>query len=241
MEKVQQDWNKIYSNAEERWRFRTIWSMLISILTPNCRILEAGCGSGGVCSRLERHGTTIGLDFSRAAIIQARKYCRSSQFIVADVTHLPFKKDVFNIVISLGVVEHFRHTSEMVKTFTETRYVLLENGFFFCTVPNILVPTRNMLTALLTHNRLGLYHKLYTARYLQNTLNKVGFKTQVRVVDVWIPVFFLIDGFIRKVHAPTAWRRLTHKIILRLPELRLLKPLSGHITLIATPFFGVEK
>jgi predicted SAM-dependent methyltransferase len=47
--------------------------------------------------------------------------------------------------ISLGVLEHFRSTVEVIKAFKECRRVLKRGGRALITISNIFVPLRNRL------------------------------------------------------------------------------------------------
>jgi ubiquinone/menaquinone biosynthesis C-methylase UbiE len=64
----------------------------------------------------EVYGTRgVGVDFSRTAVSSAAAcdYC-GSNFMCADALHLPFLDETFDLVVSLGVIEHVSDHSRMV-------------------------------------------------------------------------------------------------------------------------------
>ena len=67
------------------------------------KVVELGCGSGGLASLLP-HGSYVGIDQSPSALAQARRRCRGrGEFIEADVhTVQPPEAD---LVVFLGLVE----------------------------------------------------------------------------------------------------------------------------------------
>ena len=72
-------------------------------LTTDCRILEAGVGTGRIASPLMNHGFDIvGLDISRRMLSRARSKGLSA-VMLADVTALPFADNAFDHVLSVHV------------------------------------------------------------------------------------------------------------------------------------------
>jgi|GEM_PF-5318969 len=65
-------------------------------------ILDAGCGSGDTGSFLTTHNTVTGVDFSHQMAFYAhqRHYPQTG---VADVEHLPFRDQVFDGLLAVGV------------------------------------------------------------------------------------------------------------------------------------------
>jgi ubiquinone/menaquinone biosynthesis C-methylase UbiE len=83
-------------------------------------ILDVGCGTGllvyFICERVSR---IVGIDLSRK-MIEKRKKCRSSDFLVCDAESLPFRKRTFNKVLSFTVVQTIENPNRM---FEEIRRV----------------------------------------------------------------------------------------------------------------------
>jgi len=237
MKKVKEEWSNYYNRIQEpNYRFPHIFNSLQATSEHYGLFLEAGCGKGDVCFVLEQRGAkTIGVDIARNAVHQAKQKKKSlrskAEFLIADVTYLPFQDSCFDGLTSLGVIEHFREISEVTLAFKETRRVLKANGIFFCTVPNIFVPVRNALTLFLSKGRIGLYHKMYTASYLRSLAQSTGLSLNTEVMDVWVPFFLFLDGILKKLRVNQKRRLHLYQFATQLPEPFILKTIGGHIVL----------
>ena len=73
-------------------------------------VLDAGCGEGFTLRELHADGVQaamLGADFSHAALAWNRAHRMSpAPLLMADVRHLPFPPNSFDLVISLEVLEH---------------------------------------------------------------------------------------------------------------------------------------
>ena len=81
-----------------------VWDLL-----PGSTVLEVGCGAGRFTEILLNKGAKVcSTDISLAVDINKANFPLSSDHSViqADVAHLPFKPDTFNIVFCLGVIQH---------------------------------------------------------------------------------------------------------------------------------------
>ena len=76
-------------------------------ISEETRILEVGCGSGPVAGvLLDTSPHVYGVDIAPSAVALTRQSGVLAS--VADSRELPFKKDVFNLVYSTGMVDLFR-------------------------------------------------------------------------------------------------------------------------------------
>jgi len=64
------------------------------------RILDAGCGTGGMLLRLEDLGSVHGLDFSPLAVAYAARR-RPWPLVRGSVSRLPYREGSFDAVVSL--------------------------------------------------------------------------------------------------------------------------------------------
>ena len=106
---------KIVAQAEER----VLLSLVGDVKTQ--AILDVGCGTGRYAKLLEDLGARMfGIDFSRKMIHIAKTITEIACYIVADASHLPFKDNVFHIVLSALVVNHIENLNlfltEMLRT-----------------------------------------------------------------------------------------------------------------------------
>jgi len=84
-------------------------------------ILDVGCGTGRYTKRFEDPGARmVGIDISRRMILIAKTKTKMTSYIVADASHLPFKDNIFHIVLSALALNHIKNHSlfltEMLRT-----------------------------------------------------------------------------------------------------------------------------
>lgn len=99
-------------------------------LQAGVRVLDAGCGTGGVLRWLideGRVGRAVGVDVASAAIDLARERVPEAELHVAPVRALPLEDESFDLVVSNDVLQHvFDH--EVVESLRELRRVLAPGG-----------------------------------------------------------------------------------------------------------------
>ena len=80
---------------------------VVSPLAPSS-VLDAGCGEGETLERLGGllTGTVTGVDLNPDSVEFAAKRVPSGDFLVGDLTALPFEDDSFDLVLCLEVLEH---------------------------------------------------------------------------------------------------------------------------------------
>jgi len=95
-------------------------------------ILDIGCGNGDQMKLFsEKDGfISIGIDVSYSALKEADT---GLHVVHGDAESLPFKDNIFELVYSLGVIEHFPGTNKAIK---ESYRVAAHSGWVFHTVPN---------------------------------------------------------------------------------------------------------
>ncbi len=84
------------------------------------RILEIGCGQGRVLLNLAFQGNkVIGVDISQEMLSICQSRLRNHgieiPLVCADTRHVPFRGDTFELVFSVGVVEHFVETANAIQ------------------------------------------------------------------------------------------------------------------------------
>jgi 2-polyprenyl-3-methyl-5-hydroxy-6-metoxy-1,4-benzoquinol methylase len=114
-QKTQLDSSINFPLSEERLKRclgENLWNNLNGKL-----ILEAGCGAGRFTEILLKKGAiVVSVDLSDAVDSNQRNFPISDKHYVcqADLNSLPFKKDFFDIVICLGVIQHTRNSEEAI-------------------------------------------------------------------------------------------------------------------------------
>jgi len=107
-------------------------------LSGESKVIDVGVGTGSLLKLIQKATRTevVGLDVSRNAIREAElrfsPFKLKSALILGDVFHLPFKDGSFDVVICLGLIEHFKDSltpmSHMLK-------LVKEGGHAFVSVP----------------------------------------------------------------------------------------------------------
>lgn len=95
------------------------------------KILDLGCGTGKILNILKQFGETTGLDSSAKAIAYAKSK-GAGTIVLGDATKLPFKKESFDAVTAMELLEHIKDDSGALQ---EWRRVLRQNGVLFLTCP----------------------------------------------------------------------------------------------------------
>lgn len=120
----------------------------------NLKILDAGCGTGGMTKKLERFGDVTGVDINPVAIKYSQKK-NIKNLKKASVMDLPFHNNLFDLVVSLDVLYH-KMVNDDRKALSEFYRVLKPNGLVLIRVPafeflrgahDIIVETRHRYTA----------------------------------------------------------------------------------------------
>jgi len=100
-------------------------------ITPEARVLDAGCGRAGVIGLFrDKARLTVGLDADLASL---RDNVGLHQAVQGRLTELPFAAASFDLVISSWVIEHLQ---EPERAFAEIARVLRRGGRFIFLTPN---------------------------------------------------------------------------------------------------------
>lgn len=106
------------------------------------KILDAACGAGQgllhLYPSLNKTTTLVGLDISKEALLYAKRNgCEKGiSFCCGDLSHIPFKKESFDIVLSFQVVEHLSPGESLQRYFEEIQRLLKPEGLFFLSTLN---------------------------------------------------------------------------------------------------------
>jgi len=166
-------------------------SLLEEVLDhPRLRILDVGCGTGGVLAHLQHRARTFGVDRSPLALA----YCRErgvAHVACADGGRLPFAPASFDVVLLLDVLEHFADEAALLNA---VRRLLRPGGSLL-----VSVPAFQFLWSV--HDEVLHHVRRYTAGRLRRALEKGGFAvrrlTYTNVVA--FPPALIVRGFLPRV------------------------------------------
>jgi len=126
-------YDRFFDTEDRHWWFvgrRRLVTDLLARAGARGRILDLGCGTGGVLQHLGPFGSAIGLD----PAVEAAQYCRRRDvpMVVGSGLELPFADASFDVVLALDVIEH---VPDDVALLREVRRVLRPGGVLLVTVP----------------------------------------------------------------------------------------------------------
>lgn len=103
----------------------------------NMRVLEAGCGLGRVVKYLHDldYRFVEGIELNQAAVAWVNRHYPELQIIQGDLLRMPYEDGRFDVVLSYGVVEHFREGLDA--SLRSLWRVLKVGGFAVVTVPSL--------------------------------------------------------------------------------------------------------
>lgn len=96
------------------------------------KILDAGCGTGGLMKKLSKIGKVVGFDYSFEAVKLGRK--REVVVKLASILKIPFKNNAFGAVTCIDVLYH-RAVANDVAVLKEVKRVLKTGGILILRVP----------------------------------------------------------------------------------------------------------
>ncbi len=142
-------------------------------------LLDVGCGTGRMVKYFNDKGfKSFGCDIYDDALKAARRINKKNSIVKASATKLPFKKDSFDIIISISVIEHLTpHEAE--KFIKEARRVLKPEGFIFLVTPNYATPIRLIQGKKWFGYSDPTHINFYTPKRLSTQLKNMGF-THIR-------------------------------------------------------------
>jgi SAM-dependent methyltransferase len=127
-------------NPLQKWLIKRFHANIIylSKKTNAKFIFEAGCGEGFSSRQIISIGCSkfIGLDINLESVFMAQNKCPTCSFLQGDILNLPFSDSIFDLVVSLEVLEHleepFAALDELCRVSREWLILSVPNEPFFC-------------------------------------------------------------------------------------------------------------
>jgi 2-polyprenyl-3-methyl-5-hydroxy-6-metoxy-1,4-benzoquinol methylase len=144
------------------------------------KILEAGCGAGRFTEILLKYGGYVhAFDYSNAVEACMENNGSSPNFSIAqaDIRFMPYKKNEYDYVFCMGVLQHTPSPEESIKYL----YIMTKPGGILC-IDHYLFKLRNILPP-----PIGVAEKVYRW-FILLLPHKVRYKVVHRIVSFWFPI-----------------------------------------------------
>ncbi|MBU1044136.1 MAG: class I SAM-dependent methyltransferase [Candidatus Omnitrophica bacterium] len=177
-------------------RLKLIFYEELSVELKDKLVLDAGSGTGWFSREAEKlGGRIISLDMGIELLKKVKQKCQSDA-VAGDVLDLPFKKDIFDVLISTEVIEH---TVDPKRAVMEMCRVLKPGGKLILTTPNIIWIFAVWLANLLKLRPYKGYENWVSRAALKKWLDANGLKVEIirgfHLFPFVSPVFYPLLGF----------------------------------------------
>ncbi|MBI3282733.1 class I SAM-dependent methyltransferase [Candidatus Curtissbacteria bacterium] len=142
------------------------------------KILDTGCGTGGLMKKLSKIGNVVGIDFNHEAIKFAKR--RGISVKLSTIERIPFRDNRFDLVTCIDVIYH-KQVKDDVKALEEIRRVLKPGGLLILRVP----ANKFLMSA---HDKHVHTARRYNKKELASKLYRAGLKI-VNISFVHLPIF----------------------------------------------------
>jgi len=184
-EKKQKVWfNRHYSQFKnkyylENWRLSMLNRIFKQKFTHKIKTyLDIGCGATGyttIEAVKQNNWLSFGVDISLKAMTKASRHAKfigvedKTAFIVASAQNLPFKKNTFDYISLISVLEHLKEDYQAVN---QIKHILKKNKFLYICVPNAYHKILPLIWPFYFYNDLKIGHKRhYSIKSLNKLLN----------------------------------------------------------------------
>lgn len=187
-----QEYNNIFKNEDTHFYYVGYHNIIISQLkkylsakSTKLKILDAGCGTGGLTKKLSTFGETIGIDISEKAIKLAKK--RGLKVQKGSINKINFPNKNFDVVVSVDVLYH-QWVEDDKAAIKELLRVLKPGGILLLKLP--------AYEFLRSSHDLVVYTK---KRYTKKDLLKLFKGTQATIIKASFLGSFLLPIIIFKI------------------------------------------
>jgi len=172
-------WNTVKFDEKLAPQESHFFNQFLTIAKNSKRILEIGVGNGRMINLLRKNG--VKSHFSAVDIVKAK--LSGVDFTVADARHLPFKDNSYDLVYSLGVIEHFKETKLAVQ---EHVRVLKKGGYLLITTPKLSfnTPLRYLLYLIRGNYKNGPFRVVCGNNFRLGQIKKMFNLNHVKIIKL---------------------------------------------------------
>ena len=163
---------------------------LLTLLGRPDRVLDVGCATGYLASRLQARGATVvGLELDERAAAEARRFCEAVHVGDVETMELPLEPGSFDAIVCGDFIEHLRDPEAFL---ARIRPLLRPDGRLAISTPNVAnwAMRLGLLFGRFRYTEWGILDRththLFTRKTLQECLEAAGYL--VSVFDFTVPV-----------------------------------------------------
>ncbi|RJO61044.1 class I SAM-dependent methyltransferase [candidate division WS5 bacterium] len=183
----QHKWDEFANSYETERRLQIIFGGLIAPAELKDRLLlDAGSGGGHFSHAAEQLGAkVVSMDVGINLLRQVDERCNSKK-IMGSILDLPFKKKLFDVVLSTEVIEH---TPDPLMALRELSAVVKPGGLLLVTVPCRFWNPAVKLATLLKLRPYEGYENFLWPGHLRHTLEMQGYSIEALTGFNFCPFF----------------------------------------------------
>lgn len=173
----------------------------VTRFSPGETFLDVGCGTGAFTSRLADLGLGgVGIDLSKNSVRAASYKFPDLDFVVADAEHLPFRANLFDVVIFSGMLHHLQSMDDALK---ESYGVLKPGGHIFAYDPNQRNPVmwlyRSPGSPFSSREGLTVNERLLAGEDIESAMRRAGFVNEISSAVSGIAYKYVQNFFLRRL------------------------------------------
>lgn len=189
------EYYNILENEDTHFFYVSVHELVLKLVDQHHRpdksskVLDAGCGVGGLALKLRRYGEVTALDANETAIELSSR--RGLNAVKGSIEQLPFEDEAFDLITCVDVIYHSDVTSD-ARALAELFRVLRPGGTLV-----MRVPARRELYS--QHDVLVKTARRYSVNEVRNLLNASGFAL-ARLSYCQSPLYIpaLLKGFVER-------------------------------------------
>jgi len=158
-----------------KWTANLDFSVFYLPAMPNGKLLEIGCGSGGMLKNMQDRGWDVtGVDFDSKSVSVARDL--GLNVYEGDINKLNLEKNSFDTIIMNHVIEHL---PDPVSTLQECHKLLRFGGKIVCVTPNNKGILCRKYKKFYLHLDPPRHLHIFNKKTLENIYKKAGFVEEI--------------------------------------------------------------